>query len=534
MTMNRGKVYLKPNVLMEPLFNQWYAWSNLISPATASMYIANLHVKIMQSFVSNPQVHIAALKNPANLGGPFINYDADRVNDIRTLLETTLMQQAPMLKFAEAIKSLDQMIIEEAGGFAFEPLYQRVPEILKGYVELVYDLNHHPSIRFIEGLLYQSPFYNTASQTVSLSLVNGEQRSFVFSTPRLERQGCLNLPLAFKHQGLDDLFKMRRMPRPFEEIKEILRVKENESKLFSTFFTEESSPAPANYAGDDVRIRYFGHACVLFETKDTNVLTDPVISYDIESTVSRYAFADLPNMIDYVVITHNHQDHCMFESLLQLRHKIKNVIVPKNNGGTLGDPSMKQVLQQIGFSSVKEIDEMESIEISGGDILGLPFFGEHADLNIKTKMAYLISLNKNLILCAADSENLVPELYKHIHHFTGDIDVLFIGMECDGAPLSWLYGPLLTRLLSRKVDQSRRSNGSNYAKAVALANQLNPKEVYVYAMGQEPWLTYLTSIQYTEESRPIIESNKLVEDCQKRGLVSERLYGQKEIILKSK
>ncbi|NET07738.1 MAG: NAD-dependent epimerase/dehydratase family protein [Symploca sp. SIO2B6] len=30
-------VYLKPNVIIEPLFNQWYAWSYLISPATAAV-----------------------------------------------------------------------------------------------------------------------------------------------------------------------------------------------------------------------------------------------------------------------------------------------------------------------------------------------------------------------------------------------------------------------------------------------------------------------------------------------------------------
>jgi len=30
------------------------------------------------------------------------------------------------------------------------------------------------------------------------------------------------------------------------------------------------------------------------------------------------------------------------------------------------------------------------------------------------------------------------------------------------------------------------------------------RQVYIYAMGLEPWLTYLTSIQYTDESRPII------------------------------
>ena len=59
------------------------------------------------------------------------------------------------------------------------------------------------------------------------------------------------------------------------------------------------------------------------------------------------------------------------------------------------------------------------------------------------------------------------------------------------------------------------------------------RAVYVYAMGQEPWLKYLTSIQYTDESRPIVESNKLVADCQNKGIESDRLYCQKEIILNS-
>ena len=64
-----------------------------------------------------------------------------------------------------------------------------------------------------------------------------------------------------------------------------------------------------------------------------------------------------------------------------------------------------------------------------------------------------------------------------------------------------------------------------------IINQLNPAQVYVYAMGQEPWLTFLTSIQYTDESRPIVESNKLVAECRDRGITSERLFGHKEIVL---
>jgi hypothetical protein len=143
----------------------------------------------------------------------------------------------------------------------------------------------------------------------------------------------------------------------------------------------------------------------------------------------------------------------------------------------------------------------------------------------------VVELAGKSILCAADSNNLEPKLYQHIHQLIGDIDILFIGMECDGGPLSWLYGPLLTKTLGRKLDQSRRLNGSDYEKGMALVNLLKPGQVYVYAMGQEPWLTYLTSIQYTENSRPIIDSNKLVEECRRRGITSERLYGCKEMRL---
>jgi len=80
--MEKANMYLKPNVLAEPLFNQWYAWSGLIYPATAAMYITNSHMKTMQSFISAPQLHVAALKNPKNMGGPYVNYDHNRVGEV--------------------------------------------------------------------------------------------------------------------------------------------------------------------------------------------------------------------------------------------------------------------------------------------------------------------------------------------------------------------------------------------------------------------------------------------------------------------
>jgi L-ascorbate metabolism protein UlaG (beta-lactamase superfamily) len=219
----------------------------------------------------------------------------------------------------------------------------------------------------------------------------------------------------------------------------------------------------------------------------------------------------------------------MFETLLQLKHKIKTMVVPRCNNSAHADPSLKMVLQHLGFKNVVEIDEMEEIEFEGGSIVGLPFLGEHGDLNITTKIAYLIRTEDKSILCAADSNNIETKLYDRLHEAIGTVDVLFIGMECDGGPLTWLYGSLLNSPISRKMDQSRRFDGSDFAKAVDIIERLNPTQVYVYAMGQEPWLTYLTSIVYTDTSRPIVESNKLVEECRSRGITAERLFGYKEI-----
>jgi L-ascorbate metabolism protein UlaG (beta-lactamase superfamily) len=527
--MSTENVYLKQNVLVEPLFNQWYAWPSLLAPATSAMFVANSHLKLMQSFVTAPQVHMAALKNPAMRGGPFINCDASKVPEIKSLLEKTVKEQAHILDFAAGVQSLSDMLFNEAKGSSLEPLYKMVPDVLRGFVELVYDLNNSPCVRFIEALLYKSRFYNESSQSIALSLVDVDERPFALSTPSLVREGRLELKIPFKEQALDELFRMKFEPQSLAYISELLEIADEDAGLFASFFTTKEPPRPSRYDGDAIRIRYFGHACILIESKETCILIDPVVSYENNSGPYRLTYKDLPESIDYVLITHNHQDHCMFETLLQLRHRIKNVIVPKNGGGKLVDPSLRMVLQSIGFRNVREIDELETVQIEGGMLTGVPFLGEHADLDIRTKLAHLVRLGGVSVMCAADSNNIEPRLYQHIHALIGDVDILFLGMECDGGPLSWLYGPLLTRPLPRKMDQSRRLNGSNYESGIDIVDRLKPEQVYVYAMGQEPWLTYLTSIEYTEQSRPIIDSNRLVAECRHRGITSERLYCHKEI-----
>jgi hypothetical protein len=152
-------------------------------------------------------------------------------------------------------------------------------------------------------------------------------------------------------------------------------------------------------------------------------------------------------------------------------------------------------------------------------------------LNIRSKIAYLVRQQGKQILLAADSNNIEPRIYERLSAKIGTIDALFVGMECEGAPMSWAYGSLLTNSLTRKMDNSRRLNGSDAKKALAIVESLNCQQVYVYALGLEPWLQYIMAIAYNENSPPIVESNQLIKACQEKGIHAERLFAKKEIYL---
>jgi L-ascorbate metabolism protein UlaG (beta-lactamase superfamily) len=529
--MKNELFYLKPNVVIEPLFDRWYAWTHLISPATSAMNVVGRHMKIMNSYIQSPQIHAAAVKNPKMKGGPFMDYPVNRIEDVKKLRAETESRQSKAIEMAHAITELDKMLKNNAKGFALESLYEKVPDALKGYVELVYDLNNNPSFRFFEPLLYNSEFYSKNSQSIALWVTDNDERPFCLSTPRLDDAHVLHLHIPFDSEGIDALSRMKRKAGSIEEIAQLLGVPDKDAALFQTFFTQEEYPQYKKYDGDKARMRYFGHACILIETKEVSVLVDPLISYyGYESGVEHFSDGDLPDVIDYVLITHNHQDHILFETLLPLRHKIKNIIIPGTNSGALQDPSLKLVFENMGFANITEINELEKIKFKHCSITGLPFTGEHSDLNIKSKACYHVAIAEFTFLFVADSRIVEPRIYQHVQKIIGNIDVLFLGMECDGAPLSWLYGPLLTEDLARDKDQSRRLSGSDYEKGMHIVNTFHPKEVYVYAMGQEPWLEFISSIKYTADSNPIVQSNRLIIECIERKLVAERLFGEKELL----
>src|SRR5688572_10573211 len=126
--MSNDTLYLKPNVVIEPLFQQWYAWSHLISPATAAMNITGRHLPIMDSYLSAPKLHAQAVANPKMRGGPFMDIDESRLADVEMLRANTAQDQQKLIDLAKDIKYLDHLLLAEAQGFGTEKLYEKVPE----------------------------------------------------------------------------------------------------------------------------------------------------------------------------------------------------------------------------------------------------------------------------------------------------------------------------------------------------------------------------------------------------------------------
>lgn len=532
--------YLKPTVKAEPLIWRWYAWSYLIPPLTAGCNIVERHLKIMQSYIDNPELHALAVKDPKLIGGPFIDLDGQKVEEVKELIKVTLNDCEKLIELHNAYKEMDILLQNEKGA-SLEQIYRNIPKLLRGFIELVYDLNNYPSIRLIEPFIYNG-YYDDRFQEISLSNTISDYRKFLLSTPRLDSTPLLTpklnqedevyLKLPFSDKRLDTLFRLKQQPGDLKTINDLFDIPDNKRKLFESFFTNTPPLMnnDRNYFGEDIRLRYFGHACMLVQTKSTSILFDPVISYTIENDIPRYTFEDLPDHIDYVIITHNHQDHLMLETLLQLRHKIGNIVFPTNLKGSLADPSIKEIMSRLGFSSLIELSEMQTLSIQDGFIMALPFLGEHCDLNIQSKLSYYINIKGKKFMFAADSNNIDEYIYSNIFNIIGEIDMLFLGMECEGGPLTWLYGPLLTKPISRAFDRSRTLSGSNFEKAWSIVKLLKCKQAYVYAMGQEPWLRYVMALNYTPDSIQITESNKFVKTCKANGIESERLYGKKEWI----
>ncbi len=112
-----------------------------------------------------------------------------------------------------------------------------------------------------------------------------------------------------------------------------------------------------------MKITKLGHCCLLIETKGKRILTDPG-SYTVE------AHSKLEN-IDYILFTHEHQDHYHLESLKVILENNYQALVYANS-------SVSELLEKEGVAH-KKVSHGETITL--GEIVVVGIGEKHAEMH---------------------------------------------------------------------------------------------------------------------------------------------------------
>ena len=125
-----------------------------------------------------------------------------------------------------------------------------------------------------------------------------------------------------------------------------------------------------------MKITKLGHCCLMIETKGKRILTDPG-SYTIE------AHSKLEK-IDYILFTHEHQDHYHIESLKTILKKNPQAVIYSNN-------SVSELLNNEGIKNVM-IKNGDSVLLGEISVVGI---GEkhaqmHNDIPLTSNIGFFI------------------------------------------------------------------------------------------------------------------------------------------------
>jgi hypothetical protein len=106
--------------------------------------------------------------------------------------------------------------------------------------------------------------------------------------------------------------------------------------------------------------------------------------------------------------------------------------------------SVNSGLKRLGFERIVTLEQFTPLRMDGGEIMSVPFTGEHGDLDVQSKHCVIVRLAGEQVLFMVDSDAVDPAMLRRIAVRIGPVDVTFLGMECCGAPVSWIYGPLFS------------------------------------------------------------------------------------------
>lgn len=417
-------MYLRADVFAEPLVDGFPAWLGSLAPVPAATRLAGVQVPRLEACLRRPE-------------------DGElRALEAAALLDVIERDRVDMLRFAAAVAAAEDLLRRHPGGADLPALHRRLPGPLHGLVELAYDAAGRPAMRFLETLLYESPVYDTGRQSIQFELGGPPGGVWDLDEPRLPGPDKVELPVPFHHPQLDELFAARIRPTDPTRLRVALGLDDWQAPGLDRLFTAAAPARSDRHLGRGARIRYFGRACLVLQTPEVAVVTDPCLDAGCGYTID-----DLPDHIDLVLITSGHPDHLALGTLLQLRPRIGAVVVPRSSRGNPDDPSIGRCLKALGFRIV-ETDDLDEIPLAGGRVVATPHQGGHDGHDVRAKSTYVVQIADAAVFVGGRSAGHDPALHRRLRARLGRVDMAFLGAPADAvgvvaaldADEAYLYG----------------------------------------------------------------------------------------------
>lgn len=178
---------------------------------------------------------------------------------------------------------------------------------------------------------------------------------------------------------------------------------------------------PTSYAKVPT-VQNIGHATLLFQMGEMNILTDPVFG-DLNTLL--YPRQTMPGLeirklppIDVILISHNHRDHCNLESLKQLVPHQPQMLIPKGDF---------KLFKDLGFTNVHEHEWWMTTTIAcKGDVVDFHSVpARHwsgrgmADVQTSLMCSWVFKRQKDrgAIYFRGDTAAIPEEIMREIRHF---------------------------------------------------------------------------------------------------------------------
>jgi len=235
-------------------------------------------------------------------------------------------------------------------------------------------------------------------------------------------------------------------------------------------------------ANEDVLV-WFGHSSYFLQIDGKSILVDPVMSghaapfsFSVKAFEGTdvYSTDDIPE-IDYLIITHDHWDHLDYETLIQLKPKVKRVVTGLGVG---------EHLERWGYNgnSIFEMDWFEKTYFNNGFIFNATparHFSGRGFVHKKTLWAsFVLQTPTTKIFIGGDSG--YDNHFKEIGDRFGEIDLAIL--ENGQYNESWKY----IHMMPEQVLQAAKD---------LKAKRLFPVHSMKFALANHAWDTPLKTIK---------------------------------------